>query len=941
MFVLLVGVAMLASCSDDRAHNDTAPWKGVDGSALVKLEVRVPGGTAASSRALQPQHENEVEDIIVLAFEKGVGDNWDTKLKYVGKMVGGPEGEGTKKRFTVELLSGEWDLWVLANSQDIIDDMQQRLGNVYIYSPEFLEMGLKKSDFQTAATKMSVGKWNADPTDVSGAYRIPMWGMINAVRVQTSSNDIIKTVNLYRMLSKIDVEVQRAPDAADPTTYPGIPDEQFELTYVSLHNYNRVGRLIPGVLAEDGDWTADGGGRALQTSLPTVTGGVYGWQSDKRQEWGESDMTTSGTALEGVIYTFEADAGVDSDERPCIIIGGRYNGSNEITYYRADFLDRSNTYLSLLRNHRYKFLIRKIGGKGFPSVEAAYEAGPTNIEAEVIEWNEGGYVQGVWNGTYEIRLSETKAHFTQFGQPSPQVITLRTNVPSLTFGSFTNISTGAGDGVWTEAEAGRWTNGHFEVTIKKTLARSTYSEYSMTVTAKPSVSGDPARKSIFKINGYMLEVEIVLTQDYHVLYRLTTLPSPINPIGIDGAQQRLKIAVTSTHPYMVDLKDNPMFLGVYAVATGGTPINKDYIPETITTLYVEVGQHTDPQMRVGDFIIKHVSSVGSAPARVYSILQLTPAIDAELADGGFLGQMQKGGGRKVINVTSNLAGWYPVLTINGITYSGDLSNFFSVVNGVHSQQVVFTIPPMSDSETGSKVYAVKFRDRNNIVETDRHIVIVQKTIDNTPPTGGVKAPSGILAVNSEGKLNLDGDGYIVYFKWGSLVAVAGSSTAFDGSQIAWAPDAYDTSVIGDDWAKVPYADATNFPVYYPMNIPAAGLGDPCSLALKDGVAGGWKMPSGTNWFETLRSGSADWVTEQVQTTTVYGRWNTLGNQFYPAAGYRDYTGLCSGMDTGAYYWGATSAGSTTARYLYFAAGTMGYGYSGGRTNAYAIRCMPK
>ena len=56
-------------------------------------------------------------------------------------------------------------------------------------------------------------------------------------------------------------------------------------------------------------------------------------------------------------------------------------------------------------------------------------------------------MDGVWNGTYEIRFSGVTAHFTQFGEPSSQVITVRSNVITLKFEDFVNVDKAAGDGV--------------------------------------------------------------------------------------------------------------------------------------------------------------------------------------------------------------------------------------------------------------------------------------------------------------------------------------------------------------------------------------------------------------------------------------------------------------------------------------------------------------
>lgn len=935
LLVLLLMAAGGGACVEEHPVNCGGEQEG--GRVLVQLEVRISENQVPKPRALQLPQEEEVSGIILFAFEKGSEENWDTTLKYVGKSIGGPQEAGATKQFTIELISGEWDLWVLANSDSIVVDFEDILG-VDIYSEEFLEFDFTKSVLQAALTKSMVGKWSVDPDDAYGAYRMPMWGMIDAVQVQTSSTNIIRTVNLYRMLVKIDVEVQRLEDPDDPETYPGIPVEQFELTHVSLHNRNRIGRLIPGITAEDGSWTNAGGGGALRTSLPANPSGVYGWEPENRLEWSNpADFTTAGTALSGVIYTFEAHAGTDSDSRPCLIIGGKYDGSDEVTYYRADFLTSDKKYLSLLRNCKYKFVIRHVGGPGFSSVEDAYKAGPTHLEAEVIEWNEGGYFEGVWNGTYEIRFTGRSVHFNQFGEPSPQIIRVRSNVPTLAFENFANLTAAPTDNVWIETEPGRWWNEHFTVTIEKTATMEEYSEYEITIEAEPTEIGDPPRSSIFYATGYMLQAGIEITQNRHIEYRLLSSPDPFYAIGIDGTAQRVKIEITSTHPYKVDFMSYDMFDGVYEVAVGGTAIDPTEIEETTHELYIAVKPHTGQEARVGEFYFQHMDARSDAPALVYSVIQMTPIIIAELEEGGLSGQLPRGGGSKTIRIISNLASWYPILLINDVPYSGDLLEYFDMANGVKYQDVTFSAPALPVGSTDNRVYKIKFRDNNNATETATYITITQKALNGTPPTGGTNAPSEILAVDSNGVLNLEGRGYIVFFKWGSTIALSGSETHFSATQIAWAPDGYDISTIGDDWNKVPFADGANYPTSLPPNLPSKGLGDPCRLAVKNGETGKWKMPT-TATFGEVRTDASAWTTREIQQVTEVGRLSST--VFYPAAGKRSIGTLTEVGQTG-YYWSSQTSGTNAALVLNFTKNSVLTGHNGGRAVGHAIRCIPE
>jgi len=904
--LMLLGAALVTLSCTEEIPSDPGFIKGNgDKNALVTLEVRIPGNNVPATKALTSPQEDEVSEIIVFSFEKGNGNSWDTKLKHVGKSSDITSGSDTKKQFKVGLLSGEWDLWVVANANGLMGSLEAKYGNTDLFSEEFLNLNLKKSDLQAAITMTSTGKWNVDPDDEQKGYRIPMWGMLNAVKIEQASNNIIRTVNLYRMLSKIDVMIQREADDTNPETYPGIPFNKFKLTYVSLHNYTTTARLVPGVTSSDGDWLAESGGVALRPSLPANPNGVYGWEPAKRLEYSsEGDFTEDGTGMEGMIYTFEAGQGTDNYSHPCIIIGGYYDQDDEVSYYRADFISNSKEYMSLLRNHKYRFLIRKIGGKGFPSVEEAYKGGPTNIEADVIEWNDGNYVEGIWNGNYEIRFSSVKAHFSQFSETSPQVINVRSNVPTLSLDDFTTVEMTGSDSQWSKTGTEEWSNGHFSVSLNKTATMGDYSDYKLIITANPAQEPDAGRHSTFKVKGYMLEVLVTITQDYYIKYLLNSLDASTVK-AIDGARQRVPIGISSTRPYKVDLKGNGMFLGVYDVAMNGSPIDPANIPENTNHLWIEVAQHSEEAARVGEFFVQHVDPLSTAGTLNYQILQITPNIKAVIDEGGYIASLPTKGGELTINVTSNLSGWVPVLSIDGVPYNGSLSNYFDMVQGAQSQSIVFRLGKMPDVVMQDMVYTIHFRDINNSIQTRNPITITHKF-----KTKGLRAEPGILSVDEDGVLNLDGRGHVVYFKWGSTIAIYGrdASYVFEGADdIAWTPEGFDVSAIFGTglavWEKVTYAKTKDS---YPVEDVVKGWGDPCVYAIKDGQAGNYRMPiSATEQFT-----EGQYVTDY---NGLAGRWSNYGStnsQFFPLYNRLNDGKILPASSDGYYWTKSVKSGST-------------------------------
>jgi hypothetical protein len=117
------------------------------------------------------------------------------------------------------------------------------------------------------------------------------------------------------------------------------------------------------------------------------------------------------------IYTFEAAAGNANTRlgNTCVVVGGSYKGSGANThFYRMDFVaveNQTSTYLPLLRNHKYTFKVRSITGPGFPTPEEAFSAGPVNIEADVIAWNEGYMHHVVFDDQSTLSVNRDRFEF--------------------------------------------------------------------------------------------------------------------------------------------------------------------------------------------------------------------------------------------------------------------------------------------------------------------------------------------------------------------------------------------------------------------------------------------------------------------------------------------------------------------------------------------------
>lgn len=112
----------------------------------------------------------------------------------------------------------------------------------------------------------------------------------------------------------------------------------------------------------------------------------------------DNSYITNSTYCLGKIYLPEADLswGTVFDgnhtNRLAIIVGGYYNSSKNLSYYRVDFTnDVSGDRMNILRNHVYQFTIKKVEAAGYDTAELAYNSKPKNLgfEATIEPWTEG------------------------------------------------------------------------------------------------------------------------------------------------------------------------------------------------------------------------------------------------------------------------------------------------------------------------------------------------------------------------------------------------------------------------------------------------------------------------------------------------------------------------------------------------------------------------
>ena len=266
--------------------------------------------------------------------------------------------------------------------------------------------------------------WKTDGTQL---IPIPMWGESDAQPVSrtTKFNDCTANANgvihLVRALARIDVGINFKQDE---TAQGGL---KFKIKSVNVYRYAQS-MYVTGTQSTTYRQTTNG-----REPLPhTPTGMTAATDADPLEF----------TAIAGVdsyvrnIYIPEiSNDGKDRNHRTCLVIGGYYNGSTKVTYYRVDFITRETKspndvitkQLDVLRNHRYRFNITKIEGPGTDTPGEALETEPVNIAYDVIVWDEAKIDKIIYDGQYYLSVSKDKFHFGK--DATSENYKIRTNWP--------------------------------------------------------------------------------------------------------------------------------------------------------------------------------------------------------------------------------------------------------------------------------------------------------------------------------------------------------------------------------------------------------------------------------------------------------------------------------------------------------------------------------
>lgn len=386
---LILICGLVSSCTDERdSYNSPS---GGDQEQLVSFSVRVPGSSAPDTYGLTSNDETDVKQIVILLFS---GGNYTYGPIYSGHITSNP-GDNKLKSFTAKIPVGSYDMVMLANSNAFLSTALPGIN-----------VGDAKATVLNKLLVASNTKWETNSA-AANYIPIPMWGEVSAINV-VSGMPTPTNLSMVRMLAKVDVALTTAAVQA-----------KFTLESVRLYNYNDKGQIVP-VVANlnatlDGVTAPSVPTTAVKPANPVNSPLLYNGAAITK------DVATRGISCLDEIYTFESLKGTNASHlnNTCLVIGGKYNGETNETFYRVDFAHTTGagaatvtTYLDILRNHNYKVNITNVSGSGLPTAEDAFKSRPVNIQATILDWDDGGMSDVVSDGKHILRVSQGEFTFT-------------------------------------------------------------------------------------------------------------------------------------------------------------------------------------------------------------------------------------------------------------------------------------------------------------------------------------------------------------------------------------------------------------------------------------------------------------------------------------------------------------------------------------------------
>lgn len=356
--MIVAAMILQISCQQDDSFHPTAD------STIINLSV-----SAANSGAIidNDNTASAIKSLCILQFNAN-GNDFGT-LRHVGI---GTASDASTGKYSATLLQSvgnndKYKLVILANFPDGDYGIFQRMGG--------------KSYAEIQQVCLSGELVGSDKVPVFDAdHPFPMFGIVqdgDPLVINETMN--LGTVSLVRAVARVDIGV--GTKNTDNTWNKGsVP---FAMTQVQIWKAGKQYAYMP----VENNFSSSAG--ALTINRPSPVGDT------ETKTYGGSTYIMNTTYCAEKIYLPETDLQWGSvydgqhTNRLAIIVGGYYNNSPELSYYRVDFTnDNTGDKMNILRNHVYQFTIKSVKAAGYATAELAYKSMPKNLgfEATLEPW---------------------------------------------------------------------------------------------------------------------------------------------------------------------------------------------------------------------------------------------------------------------------------------------------------------------------------------------------------------------------------------------------------------------------------------------------------------------------------------------------------------------------------------------------------------------------
>jgi hypothetical protein len=446
LICLSIGL-LAASCTRD--FNGSGVDSSPEGRALVKFQLKTPRRT--TSRDIDTGFENTVDKLVLFVLNDTNSDSAVYDFE-VGSMIVVDDltaATETSSVFTVGIEPSEQPVKfiVLANpTQARIDEFDDAYKAAIVGTTEEELRSMFADAFPQSVMQMY------------GEARVASLDPLSTVNL---------TIPLMRWVARVDLRFDLGVDSR-----AFIPEEAY------IYRADKMVQLIPNLSAIESS-------NPSRVALPSR---VAGAAASSATENFAMDKVTNYDDDPGIdpkifasAYLPENEGATSADqqttESTCVVVGGKFNGTEEVTYYRIDFNSASDDlpFGQILRNWKYVFNVVKVTSAGVASANLAATTVANSMTVEVTAWNENvSEVDFVGTGDY-IMVS-TNSLQMQAPANSTNTFSVRSTVPFQW--QLDN------DGTLNDSSpAATVANTNYEVTMTPGASEGDYTDYNFSVRA--------------------------------------------------------------------------------------------------------------------------------------------------------------------------------------------------------------------------------------------------------------------------------------------------------------------------------------------------------------------------------------------------------------------------------------------------------------------------